>query len=71
MSSSIARVDVGEGNVRPLKIDIRMNRLLWAYEPIDSNTRVELNLFGQIVSLRFENGVLSCPRQVIYEVNNQ
>lgn len=40
MSSSIARVNVGEGNVRPLKIDIRMNRLLWAYEPIDSNTRV-------------------------------
>lgn len=38
--TNIAIVDVGEGNVRPLKINIRMNRLLWAYEPIDSNTRL-------------------------------
>ena len=57
---------VGEGNVRPLKVSIRLHRLLWAYEPIDSNTRVELNLFNQPISLRFENGQLSCPREVVY-----
>ena len=68
MSGSIAVVDVGEGNIRLLKINIRMHRLLWAYEPIDSNTRLELNLFGKNVSLRFENGLLACPREVIYEV---
>lgn len=68
MSSSVAVIDIGEGNVRPLKINIRMNRLLWGYEPIDSNTRLEFNLFGKSVSLRFENGSLSCPREVIYEV---
>lgn len=53
MSGSIAVIDIGQGNIRPLKINIRLNRLLWAYEPIDSNTRIELNLFGQTVSLRF------------------
>lgn len=31
MSNSAAVIDVGEGNIRPIKIDIRMNRLLWAY----------------------------------------